>query len=63
VVIVLDSQLQGHGFKYHTILDGNGVKAMLGSISATNSGWFDNLKKENIGSQNGTHKKLIKNII
>jgi len=38
VVIVLDSQLQGHGFKYHTILDGNGVKAMLGSISATNSG-------------------------
>ncbi len=30
VVSKLDSQFEGHGFKSHQILDGNGVKAMPG---------------------------------
>ncbi len=32
------SQLEGHGFDPRSMLDGSGVKAMLGSILAPNSG-------------------------
>ncbi len=38
MVSVLDSWLEGHGFKSCPIRDGNGVKAMPGSIPAPNSG-------------------------
>jgi len=38
----LDSRLEGHGFEYHPILDGNGVKAMPESIPAPNPGSFNN---------------------
>jgi len=34
--------MEGHGFESHPILDGNGVKAMSGSISAPNPGSFNN---------------------
>jgi len=37
------------------MLDGNGIKAMSGSISAPNSGSFEN--KKNTDSQNGAHQK------
>ncbi len=40
----LDSQLEGHGFKSHPILDGNGVKAIPGLIPAPNYGSFENQK-------------------
>ena len=45
VVSVLDSWLEGCEFKYPPILDGNGVKAMPGSIPAPNSGSFNNWKE------------------
>jgi len=38
VVNVLDSRLEGCGFKSHPILDGNGVKAMPGLIPSPNPG-------------------------
>jgi len=38
VVSELDSELEGRGFESHPVLDGNGVKAMPGSIPATNPG-------------------------
>jgi len=38
VVSKLDSRLEGRGFESHLMLDGNGVKAMPGSIPASN--WF-----------------------
>jgi hypothetical protein len=38
VVSKLDSRLESRGFKSHPILDGNGVKAMAGSIPAPNPG-------------------------
>jgi len=34
----LGSGSEGHGFDPHPMLDGSGVKAMSGSISAPNSG-------------------------
>jgi len=42
VVSKLDSRLEGHGFESHPILDGNGVKAMPGSIPEPNSDSFNN---------------------
>ncbi len=45
VVSKLDSRLEGCGFKSHPMVDGNGVKAMLGSIPAHNPGSFNNWKK------------------
>jgi len=42
VVSILDSRLEGHGFKSHPILDENGVKTMTGSIPAPNAGSFNN---------------------
>jgi len=42
VVSKLISRLEGRGFKTHPILNGNGVKAMPGSIPAPNSGSFNN---------------------
>jgi len=56
VVSLLDSWLEGRGFKFCPILDGNGVKAMQRSIPAPNSGSFNN-RKENIGNQMGHTKK------
>ncbi len=41
VVSKLCSKLEGRGFKCHPILDGNGVKAMPGSIFAPNHGSFN----------------------
>jgi len=38
VVSELDSRLESRGFKSHPLLDGNGVKAMPGSIPAINPG-------------------------
>jgi len=40
-----DSQLEDGGFKSHPILDGNGIKAMPGSIPAPNPGSFNNWKE------------------
>jgi hypothetical protein len=40
VVIEIYSQLVGHGFESHPILDGNSVKAMPRSIPAPNPGSF-----------------------
>ncbi len=34
----LNSRLKGRGFESHPMLDGNSVKAMPGSIPATNPG-------------------------
>ncbi len=45
VVSVLDSWLEGCGFESCPILDGNGVKAMPGLITAPNSGSFHNWKE------------------
>jgi len=45
VVSELDSRLEGRGFKSHPILDGNGIKAMPGSIPAPNPGSFNNWKE------------------
>ncbi len=42
VVSKLDSQWEGCGFESHPILDGNGVKAMPGSVLAPNPGSFNN---------------------
>jgi len=42
VVSKLDSLLDGRGFESHPMLDGNGVKAMAGSIPAPNPGSFNN---------------------
>ncbi len=41
----LDSQLEGCGFESHPILDGNGVKAMPGSIPAPNPGSLNDWKE------------------
>ncbi len=41
----LVSQLEGRGFETHLMLDGNGVKAMPGSIPEPNPGLFSNLKE------------------
>jgi len=45
VLSKLDSQLESRGFKSYPLLDGNGVKAMLGSIPASNPGRNKNFKK------------------
>jgi len=45
VVRKLDSQLEGRGFETHLMLDGNGVKAMPGSITKPNPGSFNNWKE------------------
>jgi hypothetical protein len=45
VVSILNSQFEFRGFESHSRLDGNGVKAMPGSIPATNSGSFNNWKE------------------
>jgi len=43
VVSKLDSRKEGRGFKSHPLLDGNGLKAMPGSIlAAPNPGYFNN---------------------
>jgi hypothetical protein len=66
VVSGLNSRSKGCGFEsclvLYKILDGNGLKAMPGSIPAPNSGLFIRKEKEknkkNIGSQMGqTDKK------
>jgi len=58
VISKLDSQLEGRGFESHPILDGNGVKAMLGSIPTPNPGSFSNWKRKKIqGAKWGTPKK------
>jgi hypothetical protein len=53
----LDSRSKGCGFEPHLvlskILDGNGLKAMPGSIPAPNSGLFMQKNKKNIVSQMG----------
>jgi hypothetical protein len=41
MVSKLDSRLEGREFKSHPILDGNGAKAMPGSIPAPNPGSFN----------------------
>jgi len=41
VVSKLDSKLEGCGFESYPILDGNGVKAMPGLLSAPNPGSFN----------------------
>jgi len=41
------------------MLDGNGVKAMPGSIPAPNPGSFNNLKEKNMGSQQLAYDCLI----
>jgi len=38
--------MKGRGFKSHPMLDGNGVKAMSGSISAPNPGFFNQKRKK-----------------
>ncbi len=50
VVSELDSQLEGHGFESHPMLDGNGVKAMPRSIPvpAPNPGSLINGKRKKI---------------
>jgi len=50
-----DQKVVGSNLVSSKILDGNGVKAMPGSIHAPNSGSFD--YKKNTGSQMGTTKK------
>jgi len=45
VVSKLASRLEGFGFESHPILDGNGVKAMPGSIPAPNPVSFNNWKE------------------
>ena len=58
--IKLNVQSKGRGFESHPIIDGNGVKAMPGSMSCTPQSWFIPEKKENRGSQKGhTEKKEI----
>jgi hypothetical protein len=61
VVSGLGSRSKGCGFKsclvLSKILDGNGLKAMPGSIPAPNSGSFMENKK-NIGSQMGQTDKI-----
>jgi hypothetical protein len=62
VVSGLELRSKGCGFEsclvLTKILDGNGLKAMPGSIPAPNSGSFKKNKK-NIGSQMGQTKKNI----
>jgi hypothetical protein len=58
VVGKLNSQFEGHGFEYHPILYGNGVKAMPGLISAPNPGSFNDCKEKNTGIQMG-HKSTL----
>ncbi len=58
MVSELESWLKGHGFESHSILDGNGVKGMPGSIPAPNPGSF-NWKERKYRWQNGAHQKLF----
>jgi len=53
--------LEDRGFESHPMINGNGFKAMLGSITAPNSGSLLIEKKENKGSQMGHTKKYLKN--
>jgi len=55
VVSKLDSWLEGHGFKSHPIIDGNGVKAMPWSIPAPNPGSYNNWKERKYRKPNGAH--------
>ena len=58
VISKLDSRSEGRGFESHPILDGNGVKAMPGSIPVHPILVHSiHEKKENIGSQMGHTKK------
>jgi len=52
--------LEGCGFESCQILDGNGVKAMPGSIPTPNSGSFNNWKERKYRWPNGAHQKLFK---
>ena len=54
-----DSRSKGSGFESHLILDGNGVKAMPGSIIVPNPGSFK-WKEKNTGSQMRHTKKKLK---
>jgi len=45
VVSEQDSRLEGRGCKSHPLSDGNGVKAMPGSIPAPNPGLLNNCKE------------------
>ncbi len=58
LVSKLDSQLEGCGFESHPILDGNGVKAMPGSIPAPSPGSF-NWKGRKYRQPKGAPKKII----
>ena len=52
--------MKGSGFESHLILDGNGVKAMPGSIIVHNPGLFNKWKERNIHvAKWGTPKKHI----
>jgi len=59
VVSKLDSQLGGRGFETHPILDGNGVKAIPGSIPEPYRVHTKIKKKENVGSQMRHTKKYF----
>jgi len=44
----LDSRLEGRGFKFHPLLDGNVVKAKPGWIPVPNPGSFNNQKERTL---------------
>ncbi len=59
----LDSQLKGHGFESHPILDGNGVKTMPGWLKYPILVHWMIKKKENKSGQMGhTKNKIFKNM-
>ncbi len=64
VVSKLNLQLEGCWFESLPMLDGNGVKAMPGSILAPNPGSFNNLKERKYKLPNWAHQENIrKNVI
>ncbi len=59
VVSKLEMQLEECGFESNLTLDGDGVKAMPGSIPAPNPGSFSNWKERKYRWPNGSHRKNI----
>jgi len=51
--------LEGCWFESLPMLDGNGVKAMPGSILAPNPGSFNNLKERKYKLPNLAHQKIL----
>jgi len=49
--------LEGRGIDPHPMLDGSGVKAMPGSIPATNPGSINIRKERKYRWPNGAHQK------